>query len=287
MHTLFSLLTAPSLDSLDAWTRTLTGWGITLGKRILLAAIIYVVGRFLIKLVCKGVERLLSKPKVDASVRSFVRSLVNITLTVLLLISIIDVLGISTTSFAALLASVGVAVGMALSGNLQNFAGGLVILLFKPYRVGDWVEAQTYSGTVREIQIFHTIIETIDLRRVYVPNSLMSTAVVVNHTAGELRREEWVVSLVYGNNLDHAVSLLRDLMLRDDRVLKGEGQAPEAKVKELAGSSVDIVMRCYVATKDYWPVHHDMLAQIYKAVDADPALDFAFPTQTVHVENRS
>lgn len=152
------------------------------GRHILLALVIYLVGSFLIKVVNRVVAAMLNRRHVDVGVQSFLRSLVRILLTILLLVSVIGALGINTTSFAALLASAGVAIGMALSGNLQNFAGGLMVLLFKPYRVGDIIEAQGTIGRVREIQIFHTILTTYDNKTVYIPNGALSTSTVVNHS---------------------------------------------------------------------------------------------------------
>ena len=148
-----TIANAEGLDKLSLITKQLVGFGIRAGERILIAVIVFIIGRFLISILNKFIRRLLDRRKVDISIKTFVKSLVNITLTILLIISVVGALGVETTSFAALLASAGVAVGMALSGNLQNFAGGLIVLLFKPYKVGDWIESQGVSGTVKEIQI--------------------------------------------------------------------------------------------------------------------------------------
>mgnify|MGYP002229647632 FL=1 len=155
-------------SKLQIFLQQLIDWGVSAGGRIIGAIIIFVVGRFLISLLRKMLARLLAKRHVDASIQSFVKSLVNILLTILLIIAVIGKLGVETTSFAALLASAGVAIGMALSGNLQNFAGGLIVLLFRPFKVGDWIESQGVSGTVREIQIFHTILTTADNKVIYI-----------------------------------------------------------------------------------------------------------------------
>ena len=146
--------------------------------------------------------RLLAKRHVDASIQSFVKSLVNILLTILLIIAVIGKLGVETTSFAALLASAGVAIGMALSGNLQNFAGGLIVLLFRPFKVGDWIESQGVSGTVREIQIFHTILTTADNKVIYIPNGALSSGTVTNYSREDTRRVDWVIGVEYGENYD-------------------------------------------------------------------------------------
>lgn len=187
-----------SISRIDMLLDKLLALSLTAGKRILVAVLIYIAGRFVIKIINRVVSAMLSRRHVDVGVQSFLRSLVHILLTILLIISVISALGINTTSFAALLASAGVAVGMALSGNLQNFAGGLVILLFKPYRVGDLIEAQGTLGRVREIQIFHTILTTYDNKVVYIPNGSLSTSVVVNHSREDTRRVQWIIGVDYG-----------------------------------------------------------------------------------------
>ena len=191
---------ADGLDKLALVTQQLIDSGIQAGGHILKAVIVFLVGRFLIRMLNRLVRRLMDKRNVDISIKTFVKSLVNILLTVLLIISVVGALGVETTSFAALLASAGVAVGMALSGNLQNFAGGLVILLFKPYKVGDWIDAQNVSGTVKEIQIFHTILTTADNKLIYVPNGALSSGVVTNYSNQTTRRVEWIVGVDYGED---------------------------------------------------------------------------------------
>ena len=176
---------------LQIFLQQLIDWGVNAGGRIIGAIIIFVVGRFLISLLRKMLARLLAKRHVDASIQSFVKSLVNILLTILLIIAVIGKLGVETTSFAALLASAGVAIGMALSGNLQNFAGGLIVLLFRPFKVGDWIESQGVSGTVREIQIFHTILTTADNKVIYIPNGALSSGTVTNYSREDTRRVDW------------------------------------------------------------------------------------------------
>ena len=178
-------------SKLQIFLQQLIDWGVSAGGRIIGAVIIFVVGRFLISFLRKMLARLLAKRHVDASIQSFVKSLVNILLTILLIIAVIGKLGVETTSFAALLASAGVAIGMALSGNLQNFAGGLIVLLFRPFRVGDRIESQGVSGTVREIQIFHTILTTADDKVIYIPNGALSSGTVTNYSREDTRRVDW------------------------------------------------------------------------------------------------
>ena len=182
-------------SKLQIFLQQLIDWSVSAGGRIIGAVLIFVVGRFLISLLRKMLARLLAKRHVDASIQSFVKSLVNILLTILLIIAVIGKLGVETTSFAALLASAGVAIGMALSGNLQNFAGGLIVLLFRPFKVGDWIESQGVSGTVREIQIFHTILTTADNKVIYIPNGALSSGTVTNYSREDTRRVDWVIRI--------------------------------------------------------------------------------------------
>ena len=239
-----AIANADGLDKLSLITQQLIDFGIRAGERILIAVIVFIVGRFLISMLNKFVGRLMDKRKVDISIKTFVKSLVNITLTVLLIISVVGALGVETTSFAALLASAGVAVGMALSGNLQNFAGGLIVLLFKPYKVGDWIESQGVSGTVKEIQIFHTILTTADNKVIYVPNGAMSSGVVTNYSNQVTRRVEWIVGVDYGEDYEKVQKIVYDILAVDQRILKEP--APFVALHALDASSVNVVARVWV-----------------------------------------
>lgn len=273
-----------NITKLDQLIEKLIELGVNAGKHLIAAVLIYLVGSFLIKLINRVVASMLSKRKIDVSVQSFLRSLINILLTVLLIISVIGALGINTTSFAALLASAGVAVGMALSGNLQNFAGGLVILLFKPYRVGDWIEAQGTAGTVREIQIFHTILTTADNKVVYIPNGTLSTSVVVNYSKEETRRIEWVVGVDYGENVDKVRDKILQMFKNDSRILQEpEGKAPFIGLETLADSSVNLVVRVWVESANYWPVYYQGQQQIYDLFNRE-GINIPYPQTVVHIE---
>lgn len=280
---LFSILQAASAEvttNLDIILRKLFELGVTAGKHLLVAALVFVVGRLIIGIINKLVAKLLSRRHIDASVQSFLRSLVKIMLTVLLIISVIGALGVNTTSFAALLASAGVAIGMALSGNLQNFAGGLVILLFKPYRVGDWIEVQGVQGKVQEIQIFHTLLLQADNKVVFIPNGSMSTAVVVNYTRTDTRRVEWTVGIDYGESVDKAKDVILNTIKADQRIQTDP--EPAVLVSALADSSVNLTVRVWVKNDDYWPVFHDIYNQIYDHFNA-AGISIPFPQQTVHI----
>lgn len=245
-----AIANAEGLDKLSLITQQLIDFGIRAGERILIAVIVFIVGRFLISMLNKFVGRLMDKRKVDISIKTFVRSLVNILLTILLIISVVGALGVETTSFAALLASAGVAVGMALSGNLQNFAGGLIVLLFKPYKVGDWIESQGVSGTVKEIQIFHTILTTADNKVIYVPNGAMSSGVVTNYSNQVTRRVEWIVGIDYGEDYDKVQEVVYEILAADKRILNEP--APFVALHALDASSVNVVARVWVNSSDYW-----------------------------------
>ena len=270
---------ADGLDKLALVTQQLIDSGIQAGGHILKAVIVFLVGRFLIRMLNRLVRRLMDKRNVDISIKTFVRSLVNILLTVLLIISVVGALGVETTSFAALLASAGVAVGMALSGNLQNFAGGLVILLFKPYKVGDWIDAQNVSGTVKEIQIFHTILTTADNKLIYVPNGALSSGVVTNYSNQTTRRVEWIVGVDYGEDYNKVEKVVREVLAADKRIL--DDPAPFIALHALDASSVNVVVRVWVNSADYWGVYFDINKAIYATFN-EQGINFPFPQLTVH-----
>lgn len=257
----------------------LIDWGVGAGGRIIGAIIIFVVGRLLISFLKKLLAKILSKRHIDPGIQSFVKSLVNILLTILLIIAVIGKLGVETTSFAALLASAGVAIGMALSGNLQNFAGGLIVLLFRPYKVGDWIESQGVSGTVREIQIFHTILTTADNKVIYIPNGALSSGTVTNYSREETRRVEWVIGVEYGENFDKVESTVQRIIAADKRILNTP--EPFIALHALDASSVNVVIRVWVKTADYWGVYFDMNKTVY-AVFNKEGIGFPFPQLTVH-----
>lgn len=269
------------LSKLQIFVQQLIDMGVAAGGRIVGALIIFVVGRFLISLINKFVAKLLVRRKVDASIQSFVRSLVSIMLTILLIIAVISKLGVETTSFAALLASAGVAIGMALSGNLQNFAGGLVILLFKPYKVGDWIEHPNHSvsGTVKEIQIFHTILTTADNKQIYIPNGSLSSGVVINYSHQTTRRVEWIISVDYGEDYAKVSQVMKNILAADKRILADP--APFVALHALDASSVNIVARVWVNTEDYWGVYFDTNQVIYDKFNSE-GINFPFPQLTVH-----
>lgn len=267
------------LSRLQTLAEQMYDWGISAGKHLISALIIFVVGRFLISFLNRMVANIMIKRKVDPGIQSFVRNVMSILLTILLVVAIIGKLGIETTSFAALLASAGVAIGMALSGNLQNFAGGLIILILRPFKVGDWIETQGQSGTVREILIFHTLLTTADNKVIYIPNGALSSGTIVNYSREENRRVEWIVGVEYGEDCDKVESAVRTIITADQRILTTP--APFIALHALDASSVNVVIRVWVKTSDYWNVYFEMNKKIYAEFNK-AGIGFPFPQLTVH-----
>ena len=278
------LFTSTSNVSLDVFLAKMIDLGISVGSKILLAIVVFLVGRWIVRRLNKLLAKILEKRHVEASLSTFVKSLVNITLTLLLIIVVIGVLGIETSSFIALFASAGVAIGMALSGTLQNFAGGVMILLFKPFKVGDTIEAQGQSGTVREIQIFNTILATPDNKIIIIPNGGLSTGLMKNYSREATRRVDWEFGIAYGDDYTKAKAVIARLLDADGRVLKDP--AYFIALTSLGESSVNIVVRAWVNAGDYWGVYFDMNEKVYKTF-AEENLNIPFPQLDVHLHGRT
>lgn len=272
------------VSTLDNIVRQVAGYAVEAGKCILIACVIYFVGRTIIKFIKKVLIGMMERRNLDPSIQSFLRSVVNVLLNVLLIITVVSALGINTTSFAALLASFGVAAGMALSGNLQNLAGGIVVLLFKPYRVGDYVEAQGVQGTVKDIQIFHTAILTVDNKLIHVPNGALSSGNIINYSTMPQRRVDLTVSVEYGQDLDQARQVLLDIAAKDDRILKDGAFAPFVGLVQMADSSVDFTVRLWCDGANYWGVFFDTQETIYKEFNRQ-GIGFPYPHLTINQMN--
>lgn len=267
------------LDSLSTLMDKLVGYGTELGKSILIAILIYFIGRYLIKLVDKMLVKMMNRRKFLPEVQTFLSSVVHIALTILLVISIVGALGVETTSFAALLASAGVAVGMALSGQLQNFAGGVIILLLRPYKIGDFVEAGGVSGTVKAIQIFNTVLTTADNKVITVPNGTISNGVLVNYSQMDTRRVDWTFGVEYGSDVEKVKACVNRILAADARILKDP--AVFIALGALADSSVNVTVRAWVKSADYWDVFFDINQKVYEQFNAE-GIEFPFPQLTVH-----
>lgn len=273
------VINAVSNGQIDSLLKQLISLGVNAGKSILLAAVIFIAGKFIIKLINKVIRQLLERRNVDATIQSFLKSFVSILLNVLLIISVVSALGVDTTSFAALLASFGVAAGMALSGNLQNMAGGLIILLFKPFKVGDFIEAQGAMGTVKEIQIIHTILVTVDNKEIYLPNGSLSSGSITNYSKMDSRRVDFKVSVEYGTEVEKVMGALKAIAEGDSRVLKSP--EPFYALSALSDSSVDFTFRVWVNGADYWGVFFDFNKKIYEEFNQQ-GIGFPFPQIQVH-----
>lgn len=257
---------------------------VPLAIRIVIALIVLIVGRWVIKLAKKWLANGLLSKRADATLHKFLSNLVSVVMNFVLIIIIIGILGVNTSSLVALLASAGLAIGMALSGTLQNFAGGVVIIMFRPFKVGDFISAQGQEGVVKEIQIFNTIITTVDNKVIYIPNGILSTGVMTIFNKEDTRRVEWVVSISYGDDFDRARTVLLRLCEEDPRILK----SPEAtaNIAQLNSSSVDIKVRAWVKPIDYWTVFFSMNEKVYKALPEE-GLHFPFPQMDVHVDQKN
>ena len=273
------IIGAVSKEKIDTLLQQLTSLGVEAGKSILLAVIVAIAGRYAVKFINKLAARMLERRNVEPTVQSFLKSFINILLIILLVITVIGTLGVNTTSLAALLASAGLAIGMALSGNLQNLAGGLILLFFKPYKVGDFIEAQGVSGTVKAIQTFHTILITTDNKELFIPNGPLSSGNIINYTKNELRRVDFTVSVEYGTEIEKVKKVTLNLLESDSRIM--QEPAPFIAVKELADSSVDFTLRVWVNAVDYWNVFFDTNERIYSEFYKQE-IRFPFPQLQIH-----
>lgn len=254
--------------------------GTAIGLKLLTAILTLVIGLWVIKIILNAFMKVVSKGNLDAALGTFLKSVFGVTLKVLLIISVVGILGVETTSFLALLGAAGLAVGMALKGTLSNFAGGVMILILKPFKVGDVIEGGGYIGAVKEIQIFNTILNTPDNKVIIIPNGGLSESSIVNYSAKELRRVDIDFGIGYGDDIDLAKKVISETMLADDRILKDP--AYFIAVKELADSSVNFVTRSWVKAADYWGVYFDNMEAVKKALDANN-ISIPFPQTDVHI----
>ncbi len=252
------------------------------GPKLIGTIAVLIIGLWIIKLITKAIDRVMIKSKVDDSLRPFMKSLFGSLLKVLLVISIMGMMGIEMTSFIAILGAFGLAIGMALSGTLQNFAGGVIILIFKPFKVGDVIEAQGYTGVVKSIQIFVTILTTPDNKTILIPNGGLSNGSMVNYSTEPQRRVDWVVGVSYGSDIEKVRGVIDGLIAADQRILKDP--APFVKVGELADSSVNFTVRVWVNAADYWGVFFDMNENVYTKFEQE-GIGIPYPQMDVHVTN--
>lgn len=255
---------------------------INFGIKVLAAILIYLIGAWLIKKIKGMLKRIFDKKGTDAAIASFTMSIVSIALTIVLIIVTIGTLGIDTTSFAALLAGGGMAIGMALNGTVQNFAGGIMILIFKPFKSGDYIEAQGFAGTVSEVTITSTKLTTVDNRIIIIPNGALSNGTINNYSDQKFRRVDLTVDVEYGTSSDAVKAVLHSIVKEDARILS-EPAEPFIALSSLKDSSIQFTMRLWVNSSDYWGVYFDTIEKVYNELPKN-GIHFPFPQLDVNIK---
>jgi len=261
--------------------------GVRFGLKLVAAFLIYFVGAWLIRRIKGILRRTFERKHTDAAIASFVQSITSIVLTIILIIITVGTLGIDTSSIAALLTGGGLAIGMALNGTMQNFAGGLMILVFKPFKAGDYIEAQGHAGTVTEVNITSTKLTTTDNRVIIIPNGILSNDVINNYSGRQMRRLDITVGVEYGSSSTETKALLMDMITADARSLNIETGAPAdpfVALSSLNDSAVEFVIRIWVKSEDYWPLKFELTEQIYNELPKHGIM-FPFPQLDVNIKN--
>ena len=271
------------ITALGTYFDKMLSFGVEYVPKLIGGIVVLIIGLWIVKLITKGVGKALVKSKMDQSLIPFLKSLTNIVLKILVVISVMGMIGIEMTSFIAILGAAGLALGLALSGTLQNFAGGVIILIFKPFKIGDFIEAQGYSGIVKEINIFATTLNTVDKKLIILPNGPLSTGSLSNYSAEAQRRVDWKFGIAYGDDVENFKKAINDFIAEDKRILKDP--ASFIGLSELADSSVNFVVRVWVNSADYWGVFFDMNEKVYKKF-GDYKLNIPFPQMDVHVHDQ-
>lgn len=254
------------------------------GPSLIGAIITLIIGLWVIKAITNGIKKGFEKREIDPSLRPFLIGLISTGLKVFLIISVLSMVGIAMTSFVAIIGAVGLAVGLALSGTLQNFAGGVILLILKPFKVGDYIDAQGYSGTVSSIQIFNTILKTPDNKTIIIPNGGLSTGAMTNYSTEPTRRCDWSFGIAYGDDIDKARKILLDVLSADERVFKDP--AIFVQVSELADSSVNLATRVWLNSGDYWAVKMETMEKVYNAFNKE-GINIPFPQMDVHMHKEN
>jgi len=248
--------------------------------KIITAALTLVVGLWIIRIFGNYMEKALEKGKVEISLQRFLISLVRIGLKLLLLISVASMVGIATTSFVAILGAAGLAVGLALQGSLANFAGGVLILLLKPFKVRDVIQAQGFTGKVEAIQIFNTVLKTADNKTIIIPNGALSNGSIMNFSMEKTRRVDFTFGIGYDDDLKKAKDILHQIIAADERILKDP--APQIVVSELGDSAVNLAVRVWCNAEDYWNIYFDTIEKVKLTFDAE-GITFPYPQRDVHL----
>ncbi len=259
--------------------------GLEYGPKLLGAILVWIIGGMVVRGLKRGLSSMLDRRGTDPTLKPFLLGLAGTLLRVLLIITVLSMLGVAMTSFVAIIGAIGLAVGMALSGSLSNFAGGVMLLLFKPFEKGHFIEAQGYMGTVNEIQIFNTILKTPDNKTIIIPNGPLSTGPMVNFSREEKRRVDFTFGIGYGDDYTKAREVLMGLIKADSRIINDPAE-PFIALSELADSSVNIVVRVWAKGSDYWGIYFDMHHKVYEAF-AKEGLNIPFPQMDVHVHQQN
>ncbi|WP_457566811.1 mechanosensitive ion channel family protein [Caldithrix abyssi] len=268
------------MENVQFYTQQLTDLAFKLLPQLLLAIVVLILGLWAIKFLGRGINRALEKSKVDVSLQKFLVSLISIGFKILLLISIASMLGIATTSFVTIIGAMGLAVGLALQGSLANFAGGVLILLLKPFKVGDVIDAQGFIGKVDQIQIFNTILKTFDNKTIFIPNAALSNGNITNYSIEPTRRVDMTFGIGYNDDLKKAKQILTEMVEKDERILKEP--APTVALAELGDSSVNFAVRVWVKQEDFWNVYYDFQENVKLTFDAQ-GISIPYPQRDVHL----
>lgn len=254
-----------------------------LGKLLIVLALFF-VGKWIIRKIHKFLNNIFSKRSMDSALKGFLLNLTNVILFTSLFIVIINIVGTQTVSLAAIIGSAGLAIGLAVKDNLANFAGGVMLLFNKPFKGGDYIQAQNIEGTVKTVGILYTTLTTIDNKTVYIPNGPLSTGTIINYTTQENRRVDLLIGVDYGSDVELVKKILLDAALKHPKVL--DDPAPFARMSKMNDSSIDFVLRVWVKSPDYWEVNFDLTEEIYKQLNAN-GLNIPFPQMTVHLAGQN
>lgn len=272
------------MENLNNYTDQVISLGIEYAPKLAGAILVLIIGWIIINAAVKFLRNMMRKREVDESLIPFLASMFNVALKVMLLISVAQMVGIQATSFVAVIGAAGLAIGLALQGSLANFAGGVLILLFRPYKVGDVIEAQGVIAAVHAIQIFNTILKTYDNKTIIIPNGALSNDKIINYSTEETRVVEWVFGIGYPDDIDKAKEVIKDVIFTDDRVL--EKDDPFINVAELGDNSVNIKVRARVKGSDYWGLFFMGMEGVKKAFDKND-INIPYPQRDVHVYQQS
>lgn len=272
-----------SLDLSQVWDE-MVEWFIWTAIKLVIALTIFYLGRWILRRLMTIVDRVLTARDVEQSLHKFLLTATKVVGLVVIFLTIVSILGFDSTSFVAMLASAGLAIGMALSGTLQNFAGGVMILVQRPYKIGDFIETDLASGTVVDIRLFSTVLHTTDKKTIYIPNNTISTGVVINYSTSTTRRCSWKVSVSYGDNYDTIRESMLEIIRRDERVLATP--EPCVRIDALADSAVIIEARAWVANEDFWDVYDSITERFYKELPEHGA-NFPFPQLDVNIKREN